>query len=137
MKKENIITFIVLTVIFFVIFYIVFYKLFGKNISNSENMPINITFYPNPYQYDANYVNNTLYLNITDYQLPYINTSNFILNITGNIYNLTCEDGIIYPNQSVLCYVKNIIIENNTLIQLLYPFNNVLYNIEYKISTYK
>jgi hypothetical protein len=135
MKKEDIITFIVLTVIFFAIFYIAFYKLFGKNISSSENMPINITFYPNPYQYNVNYANNTLYLNITDYQLPYINTSNFILNITGNIYNLTCENEIIYINQSVLCYVKNIIIENNTLIQLLYSFDNVLYNIEYNIST--
>ncbi|EOD42644.1 putative secreted or membrane protein [Candidatus Nanobsidianus stetteri] len=135
MKKEDIIIFIVLTVIFFVIFYIAFYKLFGKNIGTSKNMPINITFYPNPYQYNANYVNNTLYLNITDYQLPYINTSNFILNITENIYNLTCGKEIIYTNQSVLCYVKNIIIENNTMIQLLYPFNNVLYNIEYNITT--
>ena len=135
MKKEDIITFIVLTVIFFVIFYIAFYKLFGKNISISENMPVNITFYPNPYQYNVNYINNTLYLNITDYQLPYINTSNFMLNITGNIYGLTCENEIIYSNQSVLCYVKNIIIENNTLIQLLYPFNNTLYDIEYKITT--
>ena len=135
MKKEDIITFIVLTVIFFVIFYIAFYKLFGKNISISENMPVNITFYPNPYQYNVNYINNTLYLNITDYQLPYINTSNFMLNITGNIYGLTCENEIIYSNQSALCYVKNIIIENNTLIQLLYPFNNTLYDIEYKITT--
>ncbi|MFZ8855686.1 MAG: hypothetical protein ACO2OX_00595 [Candidatus Nanopusillus sp.] len=135
MKKEDIITFIVLTVIFFVIFYIAFYKLFGKNISISGNMQINIIFYPNPYQYNVNYVNNTLYLNITDYQLPYINTSNFILNITGNIYNLICEKEIIYPNQSVLCYVKNIIIENNTLIQLLYSFDNILYNIKYNIST--
>jgi len=133
MKKEDIITFIVLTVIFFVIFYIAFYKLFGKNINISENMPINITFYPNPYQYNVNYVNNTLYLNITDYQLPYINTSNFILNITGNIYNLTCEKEIIYPNQSVLCYVKNIIIENNTLIQLLYQFNGTMYNMKYEM----
>jgi hypothetical protein len=135
MKKEDIITFIVLTVVFFVIFYIAFYKLFGKNINISENMPVNITFYPNPYQYNVNYINNTLYLNITDYQLPYINTSNFILNITGNIYNLICENEIIYSNQSVLCYVKNIIIENNTLIQLLYPFNNTLYDIEYNITT--
>ena len=135
MKKEDIITFIVLTVIFFVIFYIAFYKLFGKNISISENMPVNITFYPNPYQYNVNYINNTLYLNITDYQLPYINTSIFMLNITGNIYGLTCENEIIYSNQSALCYVKNIIIENNTLIQLLYPFNNTLYDIEYKITT--
>jgi nitrate reductase NapE component len=135
MKKEDIITFIVLTVIFFVIFYIAFYKLFGKNISISGNMQINIIFYPNPYQYNVNYVNNTLYLNITDYQLPYINTSNFILNITGNIYNLICEKEIIYANQSVLCYVKNIIIENNTLIQLLYSFDNILYNIKYNIST--
>jgi len=135
MKKEDIIIFIVLTLIFFVIFYIAFYKLFGKNMSSSENMPINITFYPNPYQYNANYVNNTLYLNITDYQLPYINSSNFMLNITGNMYNLTCENEIIYANQSVLCYVRNIIIENNTLIQLLYLFNNTLYDIEYNTST--
>jgi len=135
MKKEDIITFIVFTVIFFVIFYIIFYKLFIKNLGSSENMPINITFYPNPYQYNVSYVNNTLYLNITDYQLPYIKTSNFILNITGDIYNLTCENEIIYSNQSVLCYVKNIIIENKTLIQLLYPFNNVLYDIEYNLST--
>ena len=135
MKKEDIIIFIVLTVIFFVMFYIAFYKLFGKNMSSSENMPINITFYPNPYQYNANYVNKTLYLNITDYQLPYINSSNFMLNITGNMYNLTCENEIIYANQSVLCYVRNIIIENNTLIQLLYLFNNTLYDIEYNIST--
>jgi len=135
MEKEDIITFIVLAVIFFVMFYIAFYKLFGKNISSSENMPVNITFYPNPYQYNANYVNKTLYLNITDYQLPYINTSNFMLNITGDIYNLICEKEIIYANQSVLCYVKNIIIENNTLIQLLYTFDNILYDIEYNIST--
>jgi len=133
MKKEDIITFIVLTVIFFVIFYIAFYKLLDKNLGSYENMPINITFYPNPYQYNVNYVNNTLYLNITDYQLPYINTSNFILNITGNIYNLTCEKEIIYPNQSVLCYVKNIIIENNTLIQLLYQFNGTMYNMKYEM----
>ncbi|MFP3131962.1 MAG: hypothetical protein RXQ77_01315 [Candidatus Nanopusillus sp.] len=135
MKKEDIITFIVLTAIFFIIFYIAFYKLFSKNLGISKNMPINITFYPNPYQYNVNYINNTLYLNITDYQLPYINTSNFMLNITGNMYNLTCENEIIYSNQSVLCYVRNIIIENNTLIQLLYLFNNTLYDIEYNAST--
>jgi len=135
MKKEDIITFIVLTAIFFIIFYITFYKLFSKNLGISKNMPINITFYPNPYQYNVSYVNNTLYLNITDYQLPYINSSIFMLNITGDIYNLTCENEIVYSNQSVLCYVRNIIIENNTLIQLLYPSNNILYDIEYNIST--
>jgi hypothetical protein len=133
MKKEDIVTFIVLTVVFFVIFYIALYKLLNKNLGNSENTSINIAFYINPYRYTVNYTNNTLYLNITNYQLPYINTSNFILNITGNIYNLTCEKEIIYPNQSVLCYVKNIIIENNTLIQLLYQFNNTIYDMKYEI----
>jgi len=133
MKKEDIITFIVLTVIFFVIFYIAFYKLLNKNLGSYENTSINIAFYINPYRYTVNYTNNTLYLNITNYQLPYINTSNFILNITGNIYNLTCEKEIIYTNQSVLCYVKNIIVENNTLIQLLYQFNGTLYNMKYEM----
>ena len=133
MKKEDIITFIVLTVVFFVIFYIALYKLLNKNLGSYENTSINIAFYINPYRYTVNYTNNTLYLNITNYQLPYINTSNFILNITGNIYNLTCEKEIIYTNQSVLCYVKNIIVENNTLIQLLYQFNGTLYNMKYEM----
>ena len=95
MKKEDIVTFIVLTVVFFVIFYIALYKLLNKNLENPENVSINIAFYINPYRYTVDYKNNTLYLNITNYQLPYINTSNFILNITENIYNLTCEKEII------------------------------------------
>jgi hypothetical protein len=134
MKKEDIVTFIVLTVVFFVIFYIALYKLLNKNSGNPENTSINIAFYINPYRYTVDYTNNTLYLNITNYQLPYIDTSNFILNITGNIYNLTCEKEIIYPNQSVLCYVKNIIIENNTLIQLLYQFNGTIYDMKYEMT---
>jgi len=133
MKKEDMVTFIVLMVVFFVIFYIALYKLLNKNFGNPENTSINIEFYINPYRYTVDYTNNTLYLNITNYQLPYINTSNFILNITGNIYNLTCEKEIIYPNQSILCYVKNIIIENNTLIQLLYQFNGTIYNMKYEM----
>lgn len=134
MKKEDMVTFIVLTVVFFVIFYIALYKLLNKNSGNPENTSINIAFYINPYRYTVDYTNNTLYLNITNYQLPYIDTSNFILNITGNIYNLTCEKEIIYPNQSVLCYVKNIIIENNTLIQLLYQFNGTIYDMKYEMT---
>ena len=134
MKKEDIVTFIVLTVVFFVIFYIALYKLLNKNLGSYENTSMNIAFYINPYRYTVDYMNNTLYLNITNYQLPYINTSNFILNITGNIYNLTCEKEIIYPNQSVLCYVKNIIMGNNTLIQLLYQFNGTIYDMKYEMT---
>jgi hypothetical protein len=132
MNKRDI---IISVIIFIVVFSIVsIYLLISKGyFTKNTNYPLKIKFYPNPYNYTINLSNNTLYIYLNDIQLPYINTSNLILNISGNLYELNCSDNIIYQNQSTVCFVENVSIENNTYIQLLYPFNNVLYYIMYKI----
>ncbi|MGC9133225.1 MAG: hypothetical protein ACP5GJ_02395 [Nanopusillaceae archaeon] len=131
MNKRDIITSLVIFVVVFLI--VSMYLLISKGyFTNNANYPLRIKFYPNPYNYTVNISNNSLYIYLNDIQLPYINTSNLILNISGNLYKLNCSDNTIYQNQSTVCFIKNISIENNTYIQLLYPFNNVLYNIMYK-----
>ena len=127
MNKRDI---LIAILIFIVVFSIVSFILL---IEKGKTKELNIIFYPNPYNYTVNISNNTIYINLNDIQLPYINTSELILNISNNIYSLTCSNEIVYQNQSTLCKVENISVENVTYIQLLYPYNNVLYNIVYKV----
>ncbi|BBL45714.1 hypothetical protein MJ1_0564 [Nanobdella aerobiophila] len=95
---------------------------------------MNFNFYTNPYNYTVNYSNNTLYLYLNDIQLPEIYTNQFILNISGVRYNLSCNQSILYINQSTRCYSNNVNLTSNDLIQLLYKYSNVLYDIELKYN---
>ena len=126
MKRRDI---MISIIIFILVFLLTSFILL---ISKEKPRELNIIFYPNPYNYTVNISNNILYIYLNDIQLPFINTSKLILNISNNSYNLSCENEIIYQNQSTLCIVKNVSLGNNTYIQLLYPYNNVLYNIVYK-----
>ncbi|BFI73140.1 hypothetical protein YN1_1270 [Nanoarchaeota archaeon] len=124
MNKRDI---LISVIIFVVVFFLVYSILYLYN-----HKPINITFYPDPYNYTVNFSNSSIQININDLQLPYINTSKLFLNVSGNIYYLDCKDKIIYQNQSTICIVNNINLTNVSYIQLLYPYNHVLYNIVYE-----